>query len=219
MKQTSYYGHSWIGMFIKGNDDITLVPIDAVDKMIESIEENLKTKVVKIVLAQSNLIGVYTVMNSNGVVLPAAASSEEVAKIKELGLNVYVSHDRHNAFGNNIVVNNKGGVINPEIEQAEVRRLSDVLGVELVPGTIAKYLTVGSCCIATDNGFLAHYGASEQDMEWLENALKVKGALGTANTGSGFVAYGMVANNKGCLAGEASTVFELGRLLETMGLV
>ena len=53
-------------------------------------------------------------------------------------------------------------------------------------------------------------------MKMLEGSLKVKGELGTVNTGSGFVSYGVVANSKGYVAGEQTTPFELGRVVQAM---
>jgi translation initiation factor 6 len=206
-------------MFVKGNSELTFLPVDTHEKLESHVRKFLGTEVVKTTVAQSNLLGIYLAINSNGIILPNVASEEEIGRFKSLGLNVYVSKDPHNAHGNNIVVNDKGGIINPRIEDAERKRLSDALGVELVPAVVAGYHTVGSACLATDKGFLAHYSTGDNEMKVLEDALKVSGLKGTANTGVGFVSYGMVANSKGYIAGENTTAFELGRLIEAMGFI
>jgi len=215
----SYFGNSWIGMFIKGNDDYTLIPVDSLKKLEDKVEQFLKTEVIKTTLGQSNLMGAYSAMNSNGIILPNVAYESEVGVFRKTGLNVYVSKDKHNAHGNNISVNNKGGIINPRIGESERKRMEDVLGVELVPTTVGEYYTVGSSCLSTDSGFLAHFKTSREEIKVIEDALKVKGELGTVNTGSGFVSYGAVANTKGYLAGEHTTPFELGRLIQAMDLL
>jgi translation initiation factor 6 len=153
------------------------------------------------------------------VVLPNVARDEEIALLKREGLNVYVCRDRHNAMGNNMAVNDKGGVINPYVEKDEAKAIGDALGIELVPMTVAGFSTVGSACIASNGGFLAHYKAGEEDMARLREALKVHGSKGTVNTGTGFVSYGVVANSKGYVAGEDTTAFEMGRLEEALGLI
>lgn len=218
-RQFSYYGNSWIGMFIKTNDDVTLIPIDSLDVVERNVKKYLKTKVVRTTVAQSNLIGLYIAMNNRGVILPNVVTEDEIKSFEALGLDVYVSREKRNAHGNNIAVNDKVGIINPEISQSERKKIADVLGVELVPLSIAGYNTVGSSCIVSDRGFFVHYNASEEEVKLLESIFKLKGEKGTVNTGSGFVAYGITTNNKGYVAGEATTAFELGQFVSAMNFV
>jgi translation initiation factor 6 len=196
-----------------------MLPVDSMKKLDDVVEANLKTEVVKVGIGDSNLLGVYLAMNSNGMILPNVMRKSEEAAVKGCGLNVHVSSERHNAHGNNIAVNDKGGIVNPNVSKRELKAMEDTLGVELVPATVAGYTTVGSACIATNTGFLAHYRTSEDEMELLKDALKVYGSKGTVNTGTGFVSYGIVVNKNGYIAGEKTTAFELGRLEEALGLI
>ncbi len=217
MHRTAYYGNPFLGLFFKANDSIALAPVDAQHKNVLALEQELGTKVVQLTMASSNLVGIYTAMNNNGVVLPNVIEERELALLKKEGLNVLVSKELNNAHGNNICANGKGGVVNPHVDSGERKRMEDALGVELVPLTIANYSTVGSACTATNKGFLAHYAASEEEMKSLEDALKVPGDKGTVNMGTGFVGIGMVANSKGFVVGEASTGFEIGKMEAALG--
>jgi translation initiation factor 6 len=217
--RAAYYGNPWIGMFIRTNDSITMLPIDGMDKLEALARERLGTETVKVSVGDSNLLGVYIAMNANGAVLPNVAREAEIAALKKAGLNVYVSKDKHNAMGNNVAVNNKGGIINPYVEREEAAAIGDALGVELVSTDIAGFSTVGSACVATDTGFLAHFRSSEDDLARLRDAFKVPGNKGTMNTGTGFVAYGAVVNSRGYIVGEDTTAFEVGRLEEALGLI
>ena len=219
MRKTAYFGNPWIGMFIKTNDQVTMLPVDSMKKLEDIVVENLKTEIIRTGIADSNLLGIYIAMNSNGIVLPNVIEEKELKLIRQSGLNIYVSKDRHNANGNNIAVNDKGGVVNPSLSKKEVKAMEDVLGVELVPTTIAGYGTVGSACIATNSGFLSHFKSSENDMQKLKEVLRVYGSKGTVNTGTGFVTYGVVVNRNGYVAGENTTAFELGRVEEALGLI
>ena len=218
MKRCSYFGNPWIGMFIKTNDEFTLVPSDSLKKL-EEKTKLLETKTERIDIGESNLVGVYMAMNNNGAVLPNVTTKKELDRFKKLGINIYKSGDRHNAHGNNIAVNDKGGIINEYVSKSERKRIEDTLGVELVPMSIAGYSTVGSACLATNNGFLAHYRASDDEMKQLRELLRVDGNRGTVNTGVGFVSYGAVANIKDYMAGENTTAFELGRIAEALGFI
>lgn len=219
MNKTAYFGNPWIGMFIKTNDKITMLPVDSMKKLDAVVEANLKTDIVKVSIADSNLLGIYLAMNSNGVILPNVAHEEEAAAIRKCGLNVHTSSEKNNAHGNNIAVNDKGGIVNPHLKKKEVKAMEDALGVELVSATAGSHTTVGSSCLTTNSGFLAHYKTTDDEMEVLKDALKVHGSKGTVNTGTGFVSYGIVVNKNGYIAGEQTTAFELGRLEEALGLI
>lgn len=219
MERCTYFGNPWIGMFIKANDEVAMLPVDSTKKLDDKVLESLKTRIVKVSIGDSNLLGIYLAMNSNGVVLPNVVREEEAATMRRSGLNVYVSPEKHNAHGNNIAVNDKGGIINPHVGSDEMKKMEDVLGVELVPMAIAEHTTVGSACLATNTGFLAHYRTTEDEMKRLKDALRVDGSRGTVNMGTGFVSYGVVVNKNGYIAGENTSAFELGRLEEALGLI
>ncbi len=218
-KQTAYSGNSYIGMFAETNNEVTLVPLDASEKFKSAIEENLKTRTIPLMIANSNLIGIYTIMNSNGVILPNVVEEEEIKKVKETGLNVYVSKDLHNANGNNIVVNDKGGIISIRISDYERKKIGDTLGIELHPMKIAEHVTVGSCCIANNKGFLSHFRANETELQVMEEFLKVKGGVGTINMGAGCVSLGVLANDHSYVIGMETTAFEAGRIEEALGFL
>lgn len=219
MMKAAYFGNPWIGMFIRTNDSTTLVPIDSMDKFENAARESLKTETIRMAISDSNLLGIYVAMNSTGIILPSIVSEREVELVKKSGLNVHVSNERHNAHGNNIALNDKGGIINPHVEPSEARRMSDCLGVELVPMSVAGFTTVGSAVLATNEGFLAHFKASDDEIAALGEALKVQGKKGTVNMGTGFVAFGAAVNKNGYMVGEDTTPFEIGRLEEALGLI
>jgi translation initiation factor 6 len=219
MRKTAYFGNPWIGMFIKTNDEYTMLPIDSMKKLEDAVQEALRTEIIKTAIADSNLLGVYLTMNSNGIVAPSITGRKELEAIKKSGLSVYVSKERHNANGNNIAVNDKGGIVNPHLGRSEVKKMEDVLGVELLPMSVAGFTTVGSSCVATNEGFLCHFRATADEIKQMKDAFKVPGSKGTVNTGTGFVSYGVVVNRKGYIAGENTTAFELGRVEEALGLI
>ncbi|MEW6722696.1 MAG: translation initiation factor IF-6 [Candidatus Micrarchaeota archaeon] len=217
--KAAYFGNPWIGMFCKTNDEFTLLPVDSMKKFDDAVQARLGTKTLKVGMGDSNLLGLYIAMNSNGIILPNIAKEEEVSLLRKAGLNVHVSADKHNACGNNIAANDKGGVINPHMEAPERNAIGDALGIEMVPMTVAGFSTVGSAVLATNTGFLAHFRAGEPELALLKDALKVPGSRGTVNTGTGFVAYGALANSSGYVVGEGTTAFEIGRLEEALGLI
>ena len=218
-KNISYFGNPYIGLFLRTNETHTLIPLDATENFASEIERFLKTETLSLSIYSSNLIGIYTAMNSSGIILPNMIDRKEAEKLKKLDLNIYLSSFKFNAFGNNFLVNDNAGIANPDIPKTELKKISDVLGIEIVPMTIAKYKTVGAACVATNKGFLVHYACPDEERKELESILKVKGSIGSVNRGTGFIALGVSANSKGYICGESTTAFEMGRIEEGLDFI
>ncbi|MFA5076944.1 MAG: translation initiation factor IF-6 [Candidatus Micrarchaeia archaeon] len=219
MLRTSYYGNSFIGLFFRANDSVLLAPLDAPDKVVDALENELKVRAVRVSMANSNLVGIYTAMNNNGIVLPNVIEESERLELKKEGLNVFVSRELNNAHGNNLCVNDKRGIVNPRVDSAERKKMEDALGVEMAPVSLAGHTTVGSACASSADGFLAHYAIAEKELQEVEEALKVPGDKGTVNGGAGFVGLGVVHNKNGFAVGESTTGFEMGKVAGALGYV
>ncbi len=215
----SLFGNPYLGVYAIANEKICLVAKHMPDELIEKIRNTLDVEVIQISIGGSGLLGIYAVMNSNGIVVPSLISDAELEVLKKLNLNIYVSDTTFNAIGNNICVNDKGGIINENIPKEEISKISECLGVPLVPMTIKGYEVLGSVCIATNKGFIVHNDIRELEMKKLEEIFKVRGMNGTANTGSYFVGICLVANSNGCVVGDLTTGFELQRIQEGLELI
>ncbi len=218
-KRAAYFGNSFLGIFAATNNSHTLFPAGAPHSFVEKVCGALGTKEVRCSVGESELNGIYSAMNSNGIILPYFDRKIAERVGREAGLDAYASRERMNAHGNNICANDKGGIINEHVHPEERRKMEDCLGVELVPMRIGAFTTVGSMCKANNKGFLVHYAAKEEEVRELERILRVPGMKGTANTGTGFVGVCMLANDKGYIAGHATTAFELGRVEEALGFL
>lgn len=218
LETTAFDGNPYVGIFCATSEKITLVPHSAHPKLLEAIA-GLGTKAIKTTILDSNLLGVYCAMNSNGAIVPYGISDSEIAVLKSEGLNVLVTHGVHNAVGNNICANDKGAIANPEFNDHDLGRIADCLGVEVVTDRVAGYDTVGSAVMATNKGFLAHHDAGEDDLKDIESILGVKGGVGSLNMGCGFVRVCGLATSKGAVAGEASSGFELARMSSALDIV
>ena len=213
----SYFGNPWLGMVVASNDALSIIPEDSMEKVETHVRGHLKTEVVRMNVGECNLVGLYIAMSNSGVVLPNIATRKEVEQFRKLGLNVHHSREKQNAHGNNLVLNSKGGMANPNISRSERAKMEDVLGVELVPKRISGYVTLGSIILASDKGFLAHFATSDEDLEAISDALKVQGQKGSINMGVGFVGLGAVCNKSGYIAGEQTSAFEMGRIESALG--
>ena len=217
--RTSDYGNPFVGISVVCGERFSLLGIPCSPKLEAACSSALGVEVKRAAIDGSGLLGIFCAMNSNGIVIPASASKGERAVLKKLGLNVYAIKGRFSACGNNVAVNDKGAIANPNLPRAEVKEIAECLGVEVVQMRIAGYETVGAMCIATNKGFLAHAKASDEEFAALEGALKVRGSAGTLNTGIPFVRLCGFANSKGYVVGESTTGFEMGRLDEGLAFI
>ena len=218
VSKTSNLGNPHIGLFARASDRLAAVDISASPKFLTALS-SLGVPIINATFGGSGLAGIFLAMNSNGAVLPSFCSREEISLFKSQGFNVAQLPGRFSAAGNNIAANDFGAVANPEMPKAELKKISECLGVEAVPLRVAGYSVAGSCVLATNKGFLAHNRASGEELKELQSILRVGGINCTMNTGVALVSICAVANSNGAVLGESSTGFELGRAAEGLSLL
>jgi translation initiation factor 6 len=219
-RRAAYFGNPFLGLFICTNGKHTIFPLDAKGSLVDSVCASLKTEPVRANIGGNNLNGIYAAMNANGIVLPYGTEAAQKKEIEaETGLGAYVSPEKFNAHGNNIALNDMGGMVNPNVSEKERVGMEECLGIELVPFSLEGFSTMGSMCVANNKGFLVHYAAGERAIAQMGEILRAKGMPGTVNMGTGFVSIGLLANDNGYFAGEATSPFELGRVEEALEFI
>ena len=217
MRLSSYNGNPYIGVYAVANEEISLVPLDCQDSLIDDIQTCLDVEVFRTSLASSTILGTLMALNSYGAVTSDMVSTSELkplrGKVKFRRLK-----DRVNAFGNNILVNDNAALVNPDIDKSNLRTISDILNVEVVQGSLAGYNTVGSVCAVTNKGLICHPLTSKEEQEMLKSLFKVPVAVGTLNYGSRTVGASILANSKGAAVGCRSTPIEMGRVEDALYL-
>jgi len=212
----SLHKNPFVGLFFKANDNTVFVPKALGSKFAETIQNTLGATAVQLSISQSDLLGIFIAMNSNGCIVPSFVEDDELALLKKTGLNV-ATIDSHQACGNSILCNDHAAVLHPTIAKPEAKKISDALGVEaLAHDLLSKISTVGAVNVVTNKGLLAYNEMPELELKKLERLFKVKGNVGTCNMGVPFVGMGVVANSKGALVGHATSGFEVSRIYEAL---
>jgi len=158
--------------------------------------------------------------NSNGIILSSFVNQEEIDIIKAgFDGNITVMESRKTAFGNLVLANDKGAVVDARMKDFVMKQVSDTLGVEVVPGRIADLTYVGSLAVATNKGVLAHPMLKEEEKKLLESVLQVPVDVGTINCGIPYVGTGLIANSHAAVAGSLTTgpeMFIIGNALDVV---
>ena len=111
------FGNASIGVYSLVNDQFAIIPPQVPETKRQKVEEWLKIKVVTTTIGKSLVTGALACSNSNGIILPSFVEDNEVKAIKSSAdINVTVMNTKKTAYGNIVLANDKGAVVDPRIE-------------------------------------------------------------------------------------------------------
>ena len=217
---SSIVGSASIGVYSLANDRFAVIPQMVSRKKAERTAELLKVQLVHTSISGSVLIGALACANSNGILLPNSVQEEEFAIIKaSFDGNITVMETKKTAYGNLVLANDSGAVVDPRFKERDVRQIAETLGVEAVASEIAGLPYVGSLGVATNKGILVHPLLKDDEKRLLEDVFKVPVDVGTVNCGIPYVGTGLIGNSKAAVAGSLTTgpeIFIIGNALDVV---
>jgi len=204
--QMDILGSPNLGVYCYANDHVCLVPRGLNERKMRRIEECLGVKTYQATVAGSILLGVFIAGNSYGILLPRIVEEDELKFIKEVcDVKVKVLHVKWTAIGNMMVVNDKGGLIDPSAPRGLVSEVSRTLEIPVERGRISGLTYVGSLSVATSKGALTHPKIRFEEKVKLERVLGVESEACTVNSGVQFPKSGVLANSKGAVVGSLTS--------------
>lgn len=217
---SSVVGSPSVGVYSLVTDKVVIVPKLVPLKKAERLGEWLKVKLIHTSVGGSVLVGPLACANSNGILLPHFVRDEEISAIKSVfdGI-ITVTETKKNAYGNMVLANDRGAIVDPRVKETQVKQISETLGVETVPSEIAGLPYVGSLAVATNQGVLAHPLLKDSERTVLEDLLKVPVDVGTVNCGIPYVKTGLICNSHAAVAGSMTTgpeMFIIGNALDVV---
>jgi len=217
---SNFFSSASIGVYSLATDKMVIIPPQVPAAKAQKVGEWLKAKVVSTTIGKSVLVGALACANSKGIVLPPFTEEKEIEAIKLASdINVAVMDTKKTAYGNLILANDYGAVVDPRLGRKDVAKIEDTLGVEAVAGEIAGLPYVGSLAAVTNKGVLAHPLLKEEEQKVLKDVLKVHVDVGTVNCGIPYVATGLIGNKYGAVAGFMTTgpeMFIIGQALDVV---
>jgi translation initiation factor 6 len=203
------FGDPNVGIFCFANEKIAILPAGISRKKTASFEEALGVEACAVGIAGSRIVGVYVAGNSSSVIVPHIAWSEELDKIRSLGVPVTVLNEKKTALGNLMLCNDYGVYLDPRLKTATISVIEEALGVPVHHGTIGGLPHVGALATASNKGVLASPLIEDYEKKKLAEALNVPVAVGTVNSGVPYPKSGIVANSKGAVVGSLTLGSEL----------
>ncbi|RLI79572.1 translation initiation factor IF-6 [Archaeoglobales archaeon] len=214
MKLLAIRGNPLIGLYVKATEHTAIVGLNE-QNMIDAVKEELEVDVVVTTVAGSELVGALIAANSNGAVVSNLATTKEIEKLSK-HFDVRVIDTQMTCLGNNLCINDKGGIAHPELDDETLEKIKDALDIEIVKGTIGGIKTVGMAAVVTNRGGLLNPNVSEWEVKRINKIMGVEAMTGTVNFGNDMVASSLVANTKGYVVGRDTTGFELGIIEEAL---
>lgn len=219
-KRLDPFGNPNVGVYVRATSKHLFTPPGITDLNRKDLADAIGFQPVELTIGGSPLVGSLVAANATGAVVADFASDAEVAILEGAGLRVLrLEFSRLNAAGNNILCNDNGVLVHPDLSNKNAKAIEDTLGVPLERGAIAGLSTVGTAGFATNKGVLVHPLASDSELTLIKKTLGAPARIGTVNHGHGFVGAGIAANQNGVAVGSKTTGIELGRIDEALGFL
>ncbi len=217
---TSLIGSASIGRYSLATDKMLIVPKSVPLKKAERLSEWLRVKLIHTCIGGSVLVGALACANSRGMLLPSFVREEELEGIKNCFQgNITIMETKKTAYGNLVLTNDHGAIVDPRLREPELRIISETLCVETVPAEIAGLPYVGSLAVATNKGALAHPLLKDSERKTLEEVLRVPVDVGSINCGIPQVGTGLIANRHAAIAGLLTTGPEMFIIVNALDVV
>jgi len=214
----TFAGDPNIGVFARVLGDIAIVPPEAPEEFKNAVRDALKVSLVETTIQGSAIIGSLAAGNSRGVVVSGLATEEELDRLAE-HREVLLLTESMNAAGNVIMANDTFAAVHQDMPTELSQVIGDFLEVDVIHLTLGGVKTVGMAGVATSKGVIVHPRATERQISQLEEVAKVPVGTGSVNMGSALVGTGLLVNERGYLAGNATSGFELGRIEDVFGFL
>ena len=214
----TFAGDPNIGVFARVLGDIAIIPPESTEEFRNAVRDALEVTLVETTIQGSSIIGSLVAGNSRGVVVSGLASEEEIDLLAE-HREVLLLNESMNAAGNVIMANDTFAAVHEDMPTDLAKAIGEFLEVEVIHLTLGGVKTVGMAGVATNKGVIVHPRATERQIAVLEEIAKVPVGTGSINMGSALVGTGLLVNEKGYLAGNATSGFELGRIEDVFGFL
>jgi translation initiation factor 6 len=214
----TFDGDPNIGVFARVLGDIAIVPPEAPEDFKAAVKAALDVTLVETTIQGSAIIGSLVAGNSRGIVVSGLAYESEI-DILSKHREVLLLTESMNAAGNVIMANDTFAAVHPDMPVDMMHAIGEFLGVEVITLVLGGVKTVGMAGVATNKGVILHPRATEQQIARVEGVAKIPVGTGSINMGSGLVGTGLLVNEKGYLAGNATSGFELGRIEDVFGFL
>jgi translation initiation factor 6 len=216
--RTLITGSPYLGVYFRVSDRAAILPPITPTSLEREVERLMRVPTIRTTVADSEIVGALMAVNSHGAVVSDAIDGREQRRLEEQ-MEVTPVTCRQNAIGNNVLANDHGALVHPELSDVAVSAIRRALGVPAERGTVAGLGTVGMAAIATNRGVVAHPRTTDAEASHISALLKVPVHRSTANFGVPIVGACLIANSHALIVGKPTTPVEIVHLQEGLQIL
>jgi len=166
-------------------------------------------------VAGVRIIGRLTVGNRHGLLLPEAATDQELQHLRNSlpdSVEIRRVSERLSALGNVVCCNDHVAIVHADVSKELETALKEVLKVEVFRLSLGNHALIGSYACITSHGCIVAAKTPPETQRELSSLLQVPVVAGTVNRGSELVGAGICANDWIAFTGLTTTSAELSVL-------
>jgi translation initiation factor 6 len=207
-----------VGVFCRSTNEYAFLKKGLSKKIKNLISNALDVSIIELSIADASIIGSLLTGNSSGVIVTDFVTEDNIKVLTDYGVEVCVIDDIYNAAGNDILMNDNGCLVHPEMHDESLSLIKELFDIPIYRGTIASLSTVGMAAVVTNKGLLCHPKVTDEEKDVLKKIFDVPVMIGTVNHGVPLIGTGLVANMHGAIMGSRTTGIEMGRIEEALHL-
>jgi len=219
----SFDGDPNVGLYVAVSDKVCLVGKSVASKYIKILKDVFKVPIIQANVYGTSLVGIFVVISGNTILLPDVIFESELAEIRaaaaKLKVEVKTFKTNHTALANNIVCNNKVGIVSKQFSKREVKEIENTFKIKTIQLDLAEMNTPGSAGVINNKNGVFSPDLSDKEIAKVEKLLGFEIGLGSVNMGSPIVHSGLVANSFGFIVGDLCSGYEIGRIEESLGFL
>jgi len=214
---TNFNGNPNVGLYAYANDKLCLAGKSVPHNQLEKLSSILRVPIHKTNMAGTSMLGVFCVGNSHCLLLPPIAFDDELDILKKAGIRYQVIDTHLTALGNNILCNDHGAIVSPELEEEFVRQIESALKVKVLKSTIAGLDNVGSLASVNNKFGIISIDATDAEIAIIEKHLKIKLTTGTLGMGLPYISSSLILNTHGFIVSDRSSGIEIADADQALG--
>ena len=222
--RSQVFGRSLIGVYLTANNSYVLYPPTLIKPLLKKFRNTFGEPFYPLTINNSDLLGVYSVSNKYGIIVPHIIMDDELKELKSHlkeennSPQICILKSIDNAFGNLILCNDKGAIISSFLKEHK-KEIESTLNVETVVYEFANNYLPGSISLTNNKGCLVHPLSNDDEIEYIKSVLKVEEVdVSTVNRGVPYLSSGAIVNDNNGIFGNESTGPELQRLTSILQL-
>jgi len=220
--KVNFKGDPNIGLYCVATDKYAILGENLNKTKLKLLKEVLDVPIITSNIYGTPFVGIFCVANSNNVLVPDIIFDEEFENLKNQlkGIaDVKKIKTLKTALGNNVLCNDKIGILSQEFNEKESNDIQTALEVKTKNINLSEGDVPGSYGILTNKGGIFGSIVKNAEIKIAEKLTGFEIGVGTVSTGSSIMSSGIIANSNGFLVSSNSTGFEMGRIDESLGFI